>query len=287
MITLNVRNKKYKMPSKLSEIPLEEGIQIMEQIGFKEPDLQVKTSIIGMLSKIDVDILQHFEPDSIEEIYSKLEISEKQVVSLRFLKTFKLNGIEYGMMDLNNPTVEEWGDLEFWMSEGEFPFTHLGELLSVMFRPVNVKYKTLKNILLNGYGFLRYRKIIPMSFKSYELEDIKDEHLKNGDTFMTDLDFNFGYAAFNHVLNVKENLRKEYKILFKTDEQIDAQKNDPFREDEIKDAKDFGDWWGFYHLVSECSENLFERDAWFNKPLREFYKYLSYNKQKQYYNGKQ
>jgi hypothetical protein len=292
MITLRILGHKVKMPNKLNEIPMGQGIQIMNIIGEKgvEPDLKTKLSIISLLTNIDVTLLIHFEESSINEIYSKFEFFKPEL-HFQFYKTFKVKGRTFGMLDFDNITVREWADIEFWLSEGDDPFTHLGDLTSIIFRPVedlkqSRRNNSMANIFLNIKTELFYRPFKPKFYKEYKIEKLKEDHIGNSEFFLQHLDFEFGYGIFYFITEFKKILRSEYKLLFKTDEQIKNEAEDPYKAQE--EMKEFSDWWGFYHLVSEVSENLFERDAWWNKPLREFYKFLSYNKQKALYekNGK-
>jgi len=275
MITLIINNKKVKMPNKLSEIKLSEGIQILEMISDKEPDLNIKKSIISLLSKLSIDVIKHIKEESIIEIYDKFEFSKEEELELTYYPIFKLNGVKFGMIDFDNINVKDYADIEFWLNEGEYPFSYMGKLMSYVFKPIHRENKSFKNILINIINRIRYKNMVPLSLTKYKLKE-SDEEYEN--LFLDNLDFNFGYAILSYIYTFKMNIKNEYKLLFKTDEEIDQELNDPLRA--TKHEKSFTDIWGMYSIINDISENLFERDAWFNKPLRELYKYLSYNKQK-------
>ena len=273
-----------RIPNNLSEINLNMGIQIMEALGNEKPDLGTKASIIALLSDQEPDyVIDIYGAQNIDIIYSKLEFNFEKEIIIRFLKTFKLKGTNFGMMNYETMTVREYAEIEFWLNEGEYPFSYLAEMMTIIFRPISRGNRSLKNILRNIYSKIRWRSVSPRNYLDYQIEDPNDKYLKYADDFLEHIDFNFGYGVLNHYMEYKNKLRKEYQILFKTDDQIENELEDEFKAER---EKEFADWWGYYHLVNECSENIFERDAWYQKPLREFFKYLSYNKQKSLYDGR-
>ena len=278
MITFHDKRTKIKMPQRLDEIPLEQGIQIMELIGDEEPSFVLKVSIIAMLSGLDAGRLAKIKPEVINTIFNHLEIGDKREILLRFMKTFSLKKKEFGILDFDNITVREYGEIEFWMGEGDYSFSKLAEMMCVIFRPIKRRNKSIKNILLNTKNKIFFKTLIPLSCKRYEIEDYKDDHLKNKELFMEHLDFNFGYSVLQYVLKFKVQLRDEYTSLFKSDEQLELERDDPMPGD--PNIKDFADIWGFYHIIDEFSADIFERDRYWKMPLREFYKYLTYRKQK-------
>ena len=282
MINLKIGKHKVKMPSKLSEIPLYKGLEIMGFLQDKEPSLLDKISIISLLSDLDVDIICLFEDRSIEKIYDRLEFSKREVQT-KFLSSFKLNGTVFGLKNFNEMTVKEWGDIEFWIQEGETPFIYLANILSVVYRPIIFKKRTVKFILNNILNRILYRKVIPKRYKSFEIEPLNDKHILNADRFETDIDFSFAWGILLYIYEYTQDLKSQYPSLFRTDEELEEIEKDPLKGD--PDIKEFGDIWGMYHVVLSVSENIFERDAWLEKPLKEFYKYLSYLKQKNIYDG--
>lgn len=286
MLTLKINNHRIKMPNLASEISLDKGCQIMELVVEKEPTLNSKIAIISLLSKLDVSvIIKHFEEDSINLIYDKIElITPKRV---KFYKTFELDKTKYGLIDFDNITVEEWGDIEFWLNQGDTWYTHLADVILIMFRPIKSRKNTLNNVFKNISSRLFFKVLKPLWIKCYKVVPFTQDLYRNKTTFMDKLDFEFGYGVLNYLNEFKSILRKEYPLLYMTDEQFEELK----KEEEIEEKQlVFSEIWGYYHLVSEVSENLFERDAWYGKPLREFFKFLSYTKQKNLYelrsNGK-
>jgi hypothetical protein len=283
MIKLKIGKHKVKMASLLSEIPLYKGLEIMGLLQEKEPSLVDKISIISLLSDLDVNIISLFEDKSIDLIYSKLEFSKKQVAT-KFFSSFRLNGTTFGLKNFDEMTVREWGDIEFWLQEGDTSFINLSKILAVVYRPIISKKRTLQNILNNMATSLLYKKVVPKRFKSFQIDSLKDIHANNAQQFDKELDFSFAWGVLLYIFSYTQQIKSEYSILFKTDEQLKEIEEDPFKGD--PNIKEFGQVWGMYHTVISISENIIERDIWLEKPLKEFYKYLSYLKQKNIYDQK-
>ena len=292
MLTIKHNGKIIKrIPNKLSEIPLEQGIQILDVLGKDEPDMITKISIIAMLGDLDVNSMINWYPESIDAIFDNLEINQKNECYLGFYRTFKLNGTHYGLADYDEFTLHEYAEVEFWLEQGDNYYSHIGEIMAVLFRPIKRKNKNLKNIFINIYQSLKKPKflykdpqLVMQSWKNYEIEEYEDKYLFNAEDFQKFVDFNFGYAVVKHFLDWRQKLRGEYILLFKSEEQLEMELEDELTPNERE--LEFADWWGYYHLINQVSENLFERDAWYKKKLREFYKFLSYNKQKSLYYGR-
>lgn len=280
-IIINKRTK-IKMPNKASEISLIKGIQIYEFVDEKKDKLNFtdKVFIISLLSGIDVKVLKLFGEPQIDLIYSKIEVV-RDTFKIFFPLTFKLKNKEYGLIDVENMTVREMSEIDFYLKEGQIGISNIPELMSILYRPIKRKIKSPFNILINIIFRLKYKNIIPVSFKHYEVEDFEDKHLKNKELFLKHCDFSFGVGALNLIHSFKLKLKDEYKLLYKVE--------DEDTEEETKKQLEFSEIWGDYHTICEISQNIFERDAWYKKPVKEYYKYLVYKKQKFLYelrNGK-
>lgn len=265
------------MPNRVSEISLSMGIEIMELLEDHTPTLQDKISVISMLSKTDPALISLIYEESIEDLWNRIEFVSSKSFQINLHRTFRLKGRTYGLKNLEELSVREYSEIEFYLDEGNTPYENLGEVLSVLYRPIVSKTRSPLFILLNIINRLRYKIVVPLFYKNYQIEDFTDAHLKNAEDFYAYCDFQMGYGALNLLYIYKKQLSEDYKLLFSTVEQ---------REEELKltkSEKEFGDIWGFYYLVTENSQNIFEREAWWGKPLREFYKFLAYNKQKSVY----
>ena len=78
MVNLNILNHRRKLPTKLNEISLIDGIPIMEML-VNEPTLALKMSIISLLSNIDIDLVMEFEDESIERIWNLFDFTKPEV----------------------------------------------------------------------------------------------------------------------------------------------------------------------------------------------------------------
>jgi len=180
MITLQGKKKTVKMPSRLSEIPLYKGVEIMNVLGYiDEPQFNLKVSIICMLSGLKADTVLKFGKDKIERIYDQLEFSKDKEFYTRYYKSFSLNGQLYGIIDLENITVREYAEIEFWMKQGDYEFSYLHEILNVVYRHITVKNKTIKDILFNISSRLKNRAIRPVQFGGYELTEYREVSTHN------------------------------------------------------------------------------------------------------------
>lgn len=274
MIKLLINGHKVRMPNLFREISLDKGMQIMEVLG-PNPTLNTKISIISLLSGLDVDIVSKFEEDSINTIWEKSDF-HKELIQTTFYKSFALKGQLYGLIDLDNLSVKDYGDIEFWLKEGESPFSYLDKIIEVCYRPVVHKNTSSKNILINIINKLRFKTVVPKIFKHYTLGEQKEV----ADLFREKLDFSFAYGIINYIFQSFSKLKTEYKLLFP--EKIEDEYEGTAKDKE----KDLPEIWGLYFVIDSVSDNLFERDAWMNKPIRELFKYLTFKKQQSIYNGR-
>lgn len=270
MIILKIGKHRIKMPNKASEISLEKGIQIMNLILEHTPTFQDKIGIISLLSNLDLSIIEKFSEASIENIYSKIEFIHGNFF-VRIYKNFKLKGITYGMVDFNDLTVKEYADIDFYLDEGNDIYENLDKIMAILYRPIKSKTQTLRNILLNIILNLRFKGVVPVKYKNYTIVPYTND--KHSSIFLKHTQFEIGFGAIHEYFKFKDQLQKEYKLLFKTEEQ----------EEEIKKLqgkKEFHEIWGYYYVINEISKDIFERDEWWNKNIRELMKYLTFMKQK-------
>lgn len=274
MIKLRIGKHTRSMPNLFKEIPLWKGSQIMEYLK-PNPSIEDKVLMISLLSDIDPLIIQEFTDESIDTIWSKTDFHKNLILST-FYKSFKLKGQLYGLIDISNLTVKDYGDIEFWLAQGDSPFSYLDKIMETVYRPIIHKNTSPKNILSNIILRIKYRGLVPKILSSY----ILGEHtVDSSEIFKKHLDFSFGYGVLNYILQEFKKIKDEYKLLFP--EKIE----DEYEETE-NNEKDFSNMWGIYYVIVNVSQNLFERDAWMNKPIRELFKYLTFRKQENIYNGR-
>ena len=204
------------MPNKASEISLEKGIQIMNLLLEHTPTSQDKIAIISLLSNLDISIISQFSENSIEKIYSKIEFINGNFF-VPIYRTFKLKGTVYGLVDFNALTVKEYADIDFYLDEGNDIYENLDKIMAILYRPIQTKTQTLKNILLNIILKLRFKGVVPIKYKNYKIVPYTDD--KHSSIFLKHTQFEIGFGAIHEYFKFKDRLQKEYKLLFKTEEQ--------------------------------------------------------------------
>jgi hypothetical protein len=274
VITIQINDQKIKIASELSEIQLWKGQQIMSLLDGATPSMINKKSIIALLSDIDILLVTKFDDESIDNIWKLLPFERD--TQLVLWETFKLKGTLYGLKPLDTLTVREFAQIDYYLSEGETAYDYVANIIATLYRPITKRNKSLRHILFNIKSKLIFRGVSPRVYKSYEVEELKDEHDKNAEMFINKVDFNFGFGLIYLITHFTSDLRKKYPIIYKTDEQNEAAA-------ELKDknsAPEFEDIWGYYSIVDSISSSLEERLQWWEQPLTHFMKYLSYVKQK-------
>lgn len=276
MITIN---ETLKVPNKLEEISILKGKEIMgilDKSNFK-PNTIAKTTIISILANVPFAVIDKIDNEGIDKIYELLPFNTKTIYG-RYWDTLVINGELYGRCNMDRLTVKEFAQIMFYLGEGDTPYEYLGEVLSTLYRPVISKNKSWSNILRNIKYKILYRGAVRREYKSYEIEPLNDFHTDKAELFERKLDFNFGYSIVNSLIyNYSEQLKKNYPLLFKVEEEKVEQE---VEEEEVKeDTPEFDQIWGLYHQVASISNSLFEREAWFERPLTHFMKYLAYLKQ--------
>jgi len=278
MLNLIYGKRKIRVPNRLVELPLYKGIEIFDHLQkIKEPGLPDKISIISLVSGLDVDILMDFTEETIEEIWRKMEIS-KDNFTCNYFSLFSLDGQLYGLKDFKDLTVREYADIEFYLSEGDTPFSNIHKILGVLFRPVVYKKRTLKNVLKNIIIGLFYRNVKPIDLKAYRISEYNEAETAD-EEFLKRLDFSFGYGVLLAVTKYINSIKENYPILFRERETEEAEEGD-------NRFLEFEEIWGFYHLLHSITSGVIERDIWLGKPIKELMTYLSYLKQKSIYDRK-
>jgi len=272
-----------KLPTGLSDISLLKGIQIMETLEVKEDikdlSLSEKISILSLITDLPVSLFMDFDPleSQVNLLFNKLELFKDQF-RLFIPETFRIDKT-YGLMDFNKMTVREYMDIDFWIHEGDSPFSNLHKIMAIVYRPVKTKKRNPKNVLKNIASRLLYKGVVPKFYSSYTIEDLSEEHELNAEEFLNKSDFSFGYGVLLQIQKYNKDLKERYPLLFRTEEQEEEAQT-------LEDDIEFGSLWGMYHILMSISSSIFERDAWLNRPIGELYKYLSYLKQKDIYGQK-
>lgn len=282
MITVN---NTLTMPNELEEISIAQGKEIMsilDKTKFK-PNRIAKGNIISILSGLPFRIVDKIDNKGIDDIYDQLPFS-KDKISGYIPDTFRLKRTLYGRVNMNHLTVKEYAEIMFWVNEGDDHYQHLGKILATIYRPIVSKNKNIHHILKNiaiklfHKWKLKHRRISPRIYKSYTIEPLNDFHEQNSKLFEEHFDFQIGYSVINGLLsNYNKDLKSTYPILFKVASDSDTDSDSDADTD--NSVPELDDIYGMYHTICTLSTNLFERDAWWDKPLTHLMKYLTYLKQ--------
>jgi hypothetical protein len=285
-----------RVPSEFKELRLSTGIEVMNYIDpypkmgqinkiivtpeeeNKDTSLGYadKVAIISTLSGVEIEFFLKMTKETIEDIYNSLQFLKAEEQQLLFFPSFSLDGKLYGFLNFDNLTTHEYADIDFYLNESEYPLANLDKIMSVLFRPIIKKKQSLKNILTNKIIRLFLRNIVPKVYISYEIEEYKDQHSKNAELFGKRLDMGFSIAAYQNMLRHRQEIINDYPTIFKPE--IPEEDKDQYDE-EVPDrpqGKTFESVWGLFHCIASLSSTLFEREAWYRKPIREFFTYLSY-----------
>ena len=281
MIKLKVNDNILNIPNEYSEIAISTGIEVLEFVkDSSKLTINDKIAIISSLSKAQIETIQLFSDKTINEIYSNLNFIHKNEHLLRYIPTFKLDKTIYGVVDFKHLTVHEYADIEFYLTESEYPLQYLDKILTVMYRPIINKKQTIKDILINKGIKLFFKNVVPQLYESYTIKKYSEEDNERNELFGKRLDMGFAIAAFNVLISEREKINAQYPTLFK--QPIKEEDKDQYDDPELtKDRiKPFEQVWGLYHAIASISNSLFERDAWKEKTIYEFFTYLSYFYQK-------
>ncbi len=266
MFHINLNGKKYKCPSQVNEINIDKGILIQELVD-AGIDFNSKVEIIGLITTIPISILMKFKEEKIEEIYRKLSFVEIMGTGY-FYPTFKLAGVEYGLLNLDDMTTRDYLELEYLLNQGRTTYEFLPEILSILYRPIVNKTKNLINILFNIGSLITKKNIKPLKYNTYTIADISNSK-EQASIFRDKLDFGQGLIALNYIIGFNLKLSEEYKSLFETIE----------GEEEEEGILSIAEIWGSYNILNNIAPTLMERDLWLSKNIREYFKYLGYLKQ--------
>jgi hypothetical protein len=279
MIELIINKSKIKVPNELNEVSLAVGLELIE-FANKELSFNDKIAIISTLSKLEPEILSLASKETIELIYDNINFIKLDNEQTSFFsETFKLDNVLYGLTDLDNMTVHEYSDIQFYMSE---PENNIDKIMCIMFRPVINKKQSLKNILKNIVVSMLYRNIVPKSCKSYTVASYSEKDLERAELFGNKLSLDFAIAAYQYALDKKQKIDNCFPNLFKAE--IPEEDKDQYDAPEtIKNkGKSFEQIWGMYHVIMSLSSSLQEREEWLKKPIKELFVCLSYMNHKNY-----
>lgn len=272
------------VPAQPNEISLDKGLQINYILHSDNIDYGMKRQILFILT--DLNIWDDIENISIDNVLEQIPFIYDQTQNYEYFNTFKLDKKLYGVHNFNPLTLKEYMDIEFYLTYSDNPLEKIDEISAILFRPVKNKTNKLKNILYNKINKLMPRTLIPYSFKTYDIEVYTDVHPERTELFRHKFTYSQGLGAFFKYAEYKNQLMKDFPILFKIEsDQIDEYADDQAKFDAENDSI-FEENWGLYHVLHEMVPQLSEQELWKTKNVREFFTYLSYMKVKNIHNNK-
>lgn len=275
MIILEINNTSIKIPSTIDEVSLSMGVELIHFVTSKTPSYNEKISILSTLSNLDISILLRISEKDINKIYDNIQFLKLEDAPVTIYKSFYLDKTLYGMLDLKKMTVNDYANIDFYLSESEYPLEHLDKIISVLYRKITHKKQSVRNILINKANKLFFKNLIPAFFKEYEIEEYKEDSL-DYKIFAKKLSLGFAIGVYHMLMEEREKIINEFPLIFKNME-IPEEDKDQYDDIDITPInKSFEQTWGMLHIISTLSSDLFERTEWLKRPIRELFTYFSY-----------
>jgi len=289
MFNLKYKDKIIKCPSYPHEISLEKGMAI-HYIRTHTDDvllIQDKRDIISLLTNLSITVVNLWDDKTIENIFSKIHLFEEQ--KLITYDVFKLGKTKYGLIDFDSMTLREYEEILFYLNQGESSFDFIDKLCCLSYRPITHMLKTKRNILYNVILRIKYRTLIPVTYKEYKVKAFHEQYDENIEEFRKKLDYRFALTLFSLINEFNKRLANEFKVIFgnedvdKEDKELSDEEQSEEYKEEIKKKDTIGNRWGFYHILSTiCNDDIKMMEHWRKKPIKEFFVHLTYITQKQY-----
>lgn len=281
MITLNIYEKKLKVPNILKEIPL---YRIQELYSMLKDDgnysYDEKLVLCATVFGLEPNIFYGIKPDSLDDIFSNILFLNDKPEELYYTRIFNLKGITYGIINYDELTVYEYMELEDILKNSDTPFENIDKVLAVLCRRVIAKKIKVKNILYNIIYKIKYRNIVPKVYEDYKIKQYEEKDLQNDEVFGLNMDAAFGIAILNSYIEFKKQLQKDYPTIY--EQPIPIEDKDQYDEEPIiKQGKSFEEIWGLYNILDSISSNIFERDEWRKRNIKEFLTYVTFSYAKQ------
>lgn len=270
---VNLFGKKYKVPEHPSEISFGDYISINTYIADKKQIVyEDKVAILALLTKCPFDDLQMVIEDDINMLFSKIKYIHKPV-EVRTLKTFNLNGTWYAISNLNNLSVKEYVDIDYYFRQGETVYENLDHIFAIILRKAITKNKSIKDILIYIKGMFKKDRIFRSKSVVKEYEAYEDSNIED----YSDLVYNhFSAEEAIYLLQLVNEMRsaivKEYNMIFEAaEENTEDNKNEKLSVEEI---------WGWYHTLNSLTDNDKQKlDYWYGCPIKDLLTHLAYRKQ--------
>jgi len=126
---------------KIENIKLKD-VYAINSNGWAIDNLDSKINIIAQLSGCKIELIEELTTTQFNELWSTINdlFNEFSDESRRFQREVTINGVEYGIVDLNQVSVGEFADAEMILADPNIEtMTH--KLMAIIYRPVVSRYK--------------------------------------------------------------------------------------------------------------------------------------------------
>lgn len=263
-----INKKEYTLPN-FENISLNKGIEIEEQLElFADSQVDNIRSAVSLLLDCPYDELEKVVDNQVQLIFENHIAFDSTIAINQLPNIILIDNKLYGKIDYDSIDVRQYGDIDTYLEEGQLKY--LSKILTILYRPVKLSFRS---IYINiRYLFNRGIKLIYSDMKYETVDYVEDDCLKNVEQFERYIYWHLAKSMLFNYLNFKKELLIEYDFI-REQEQVEEQ------EDEVEITKDesIASNWQFYHFIQQVSNNnIVEFDYWLSKPIRHFFKKLSY-----------
>lgn len=265
-VTIN-SEETYKCIDNLSEISLFKASMALPFFTQKI-DLELKRELLALISEIPIIIILSMTESDIDSLINRVNFSK---YDLSF--GYRLGDDVYKLMDFEELTVQEYGQLSYYLS-GENIYAEIPNVLNVIFKRVD-SYKG--NILYNMISSIYNTNVVPLKIKNYKLSSVQSD---NTHLFNKHIDGALALNLVNSYLEWCDKLKSQYTLLWPSVVVIPEEELDEEVEvtASINEPLKLLEKWGIYHIIATISSSLSEREEWRQRTVRELLEYLTYLK---------
>lgn len=272
MFKFKVEGQIYQLPQTPYEVAYSQGIQIRElEKTFGGINYGYKLNVLQMLS--GCDRLGEVVEEEINAIFNGLPLFSGDA-GVMISEVILMNGKKYGLINLDEITLQEWMDIENLLSNADDMHAVSSSLAAILYRPIcSVKKSRITRLINLRIRFLKSKFIKPYACLDYE---VKGYDLKESDSRVDEVEkcFSWGHAVscLAYYINWKQDLAKRYHLVFP-----EPEPKKEGEEEEIKKAPTMGEIWGAYHQLGLMTERDLEKINYYkSRPMNEVMYLLSY-----------
>lgn len=274
-------DKLYKIPLSMNEVDINTGIQILNILDYKIPENVKYRRVISLMCNIEMSELSKVSDVMIEAIYPSIDNILKDC-KLPIFNVIGGDKRHFGLVDVSELTVRQEMGIMSAMSRGSNCIEAGVLLMDTLYRPVKLnRSDAIKSKIFNKLPLLNL-KAINIGVK-YDITDIEEDLTAY---YSENISSGYALALYSATVGIESALHKEFPDIFPTKESRRDNGLDE-EEEKLKDNKtkskviSVSESWGLYDtLCNICGDDKKLFDYWLNKPIREFYTYVSYRIQK-------